>query len=61
MLCLTIAIALPCLGACPNDGPSIREEWVEEVGGGPKRQLDAVKGSLDNSAQRLQERLEPVE
>lgn len=57
---LLLLVVTP-LGGCPEDAPSPREKLVEEVGGAPKRQLEAVQNSLENSTQRMQERLEMAE
>ncbi len=40
------------LTACPDP-----DEVAEDVGGAPKRQLDAVQDAVDDAAQRAQDRL----
>lgn len=58
---IALLLVVTPLGGCPEVTSSPREELVEEVGGAPKRQLDAVQSRLDSSTQRMQERLELAE
>ena len=60
-LCIAVLLSLAVFAGCPEE----RKEFVEEVGGAPKREVDLVKQRVEQAsetaANRLDETLKSIE